>query len=65
MTFSYKKMKDEDGNETNYILAEKGMIIPKDPDNRFYQEYLEWVAAGNTPAEADYLDTLKTLIYNV
>ena len=53
MTFSYKKMKDEDGNETNYILAEKGMIIPKDPDNRFYQEYLEWVAAGNTPSEAD------------
>ena len=52
MTYSYKKMKDEDGNETNYILAEKGMIIPKDPDNRFYQEYLECVAEGNTPAEA-------------
>ena len=23
--------------------------IPKDENNRHYQEYLEWVAAGNTP----------------
>ena len=52
MTYSYKKIKDEDGNETNYILAEKGMIIPKNPENRHYQEFLEWVAEGNTPAEA-------------
>ena len=27
--------------------------IPKDPLNRHYQEYLEWVAAGNTPDPAD------------
>ena len=27
--------------------------IPKDPANTDYQEYLEWVAAGNTPEEAD------------
>ncbi len=26
--------------------------IPKDPDNSDYQDYLEWVAAGNTPEEA-------------
>ena len=27
--------------------------IPKDPDNIDYQEYLKWVAAGNTPEPAD------------
>jgi hypothetical protein len=27
--------------------------IPFDPDNTDYQEYLEWVAEGNTPEEAD------------
>ena len=53
MAHNYKKMKNEDGTEQDNILAEKGMIIPKHPENRHYQEYLEWVAAGNTPAEAD------------
>jgi hypothetical protein len=27
--------------------------IPVDPDNRDYQEYLKWLAAGNTPDPAD------------
>jgi len=27
--------------------------IPLDPENADYQEYLEWVAAGNTPEAAD------------
>jgi len=27
--------------------------IPFDPENTDYQEYLEWVAAGNTPDPAD------------
>ena len=53
MSYSYKKMKNEDGTEQDNILAEKGMVIPKHPENRHYKEYLEWVAAGNTPAEAD------------
>ena len=53
MAYNYKKMKNEDGTEQDCILAEKGMIIPKDPENRHYKENLEWVAAGNTPAEAD------------
>jgi hypothetical protein len=27
--------------------------IPMDPENTDYAEYLEWVAAGNTPEAAD------------
>ena len=29
------------------------MAIPKDNSNRHYQEYLDWVDAGNTPDPAD------------
>ena len=54
MTYNYKKMKNsEDGSEQPNILAEKGKIIPKDPLNTDYIEYLKWVDAGNTPDEAD------------
>ena len=28
-------------------------LIPLDPDNTDYQEYLEWLAEGNEPLPAD------------
>jgi hypothetical protein len=32
---------------------EDNMFIPFDPDNTDYQEYLKWVAEGNTPEPAE------------
>jgi hypothetical protein len=38
----------------DYILRlEDNANIPMDEDNRDYQEYLEWVAQGNTPLPPD------------
>tara|TARA_R100001594_G_scaffold19766_5_gene38517 strand:- start:160 stop:342 length:183 start_codon:yes stop_codon:yes gene_type:complete len=37
----------------NIILRKAdNTYIPKDPENRDYKEYLEWVSEGNTPDEA-------------
>ena len=32
---------------------EKTWTVPKDEGNRHYKEILEWIAAGNTPAEPE------------
>ena len=51
----YKKVKDFDGgNDAKIILRkEDSAFIPFDEANTDYQEYLAWVAEGNTPEEAD------------
>jgi hypothetical protein len=43
-------------NVTTAVLRTKDGVtcqIPFDPDNIDYQEYLEWVAEGNTPDPAE------------
>ena len=54
---TYKLIKDVYSNTINTVQKtnEQGIItcIPFDPDNTDYQEYLKWVAEGNTPEEAE------------
>ena len=51
----YKKTKERDESIIENVIQRKldGAFIPFDLGNRDYQEYLEWVADGNTPEEAD------------
>ena len=58
MTITYKFYKaDPDLPEANNIMKlEDGKVvcyIPKAEGNTDYQEYLEWVAEGNTAEAAD------------
>ena len=53
MTYKFLP-KDEEGNEAQGILRKQdGALIPFDEANTDYQEYLEWVAEGNTAEAAD------------
>jgi hypothetical protein len=51
----YKLSNGSDG--TQCVIKDCGcgllLIIPFAPDNSDYQEYLAWVAEGNTPEPAD------------
>jgi len=41
-------------NKANSIIRQSdNAVIPFDPANTDYQEYLEWVAEGNTAEAAD------------
>ena len=55
MTYTYKKIKNPMGDVySNLILRkEDNAFIPFDEANTDYQEYLEWVAEGNTAEAAD------------
>lgn len=53
MTTTYKFFKLANGervpNTVNkYVDGEQEWCIPFDDDNRHYQEYKDWLAAGNT-----------------
>jgi hypothetical protein len=49
----YKLLKNPQG-QINFVLRLLDFAnIPFDPDNTDYQEYLKWVAEGNTPEPAE------------
>ena len=50
--FNYKLQNDLNG-EPLAVIRSDGWGIPFDPDNTDYQEYLKWLAEGNTPEPAD------------
>lgn len=50
----YQKIKDIGGNVRLDTIqrTSDGAFIPADPRNKDYQEYGQWLAAGNTPLPA-------------
>lgn len=44
---------------TTIIRLNDGAIIPVDPNNTDYQNYLDWLAQGNTPLPPDPVETVQ------
>ena len=58
MKITSAKLKNSEFQDTiieSLILEIDGVKwgVPKDPNNKMYQAYLDWVAEGNTAEEAD------------
>ena len=56
MSYTYKQLKNDLTGELDskiILRKEDNAFIPFDEANRDYQEYLAWVAEGNTAEEAD------------
>jgi len=51
----YKKVNNLNGTEDTTVIkrTSDNAFIPFDEANTDYQEYLEWVAEGNTPEEVE------------
>jgi len=51
----YKQYKTVNGSDAFSVVLENGAMVSfiVDPANTDYQEYLKWVAEGNTPEPAD------------
>jgi hypothetical protein len=51
----YKQIKNPNSLVSNEMILRllDSACIPFDPANTDYQEYLKWVAEGNTPEPAD------------
>jgi len=52
---SYREGRNDDGDLIAIIGTFNGFdsVIPTNPENTDYQEYLEWLAEGNTPEPAE------------
>ena len=56
MTIKYKSYKDSTNTVISFTKWDDStflMAIPLNPENTDYQEYLKWVAEGNTADAAD------------
>ena len=49
----YKLLKNFQGQIDSVLRIADSAAIPFDPANTDYQEYLKWVAEGNTPEPAE------------